>query len=161
MNSSTYYQAVSYLKTGARRVDSQQNNTAYVQKSYSIEQKNSKSSDIWAELVEKYDVRNATFEEISEATYKLYEAGEVSFQDLTVLTFDWNRAAKYLRQNVKNATVPIRSDLNLTSANAEGKRDWIAEYKARVKRDLDIGNLLGYANNQSALKILNRLDEIA
>lgn len=120
-----------------------------------LKQEQKDSNNVWEDLSKDYDVRNTTFDKICDITLKLYEAGEISFKDHATLTFDWNRGVEYFRQNLQ---IPVKSDLNLTPANSEGKRDWIAEYEERAKQDWKFGNILGYHSNQKALSILKRLN---
>ena len=74
------------------------------------------SKDIWEELGNKYDTHNATFDELCEISYKLYSAGQISFRDHAMMTFDWKRAADDLRKDHPD----VVADLNLVPADSEG-----------------------------------------
>lgn len=163
INSTVAYQQSLYgkmrilsVKPDVEILSATQKNVSVTQEQdLNLKQEQNASYRVWEELSKDYDVQNATFDEICDISLKLYEAGEITFKDHATLTFDWNRGVKYFRQNLQ---VPVKSDLNLTPANSEGKRDWIAEYEARVKQDWKFGNTLGYHSNLKALDILKRLD---
>ena len=106
----------------------------------------SKYSNIWAEIAGEYDIRNASFDELCDISLKLYEAGEISLAEHAFLTFDSSKSPQTIKTNVF-----------LTKTDVDGKRDWIAEYQAKVNMDLKTGNMLGYKNNQRLLDILRRL----
>lgn len=86
-----------------------------------MEHKTEYSSNIWEELAKEHNIRNASFEELHDIAFKLYDTGEISFFDLGVLIFDPSKSPQKVRPN-----------LFLTKANPDGKRDWIAEYEARA-----------------------------
>lgn len=161
MNVTAVHQPQMVLKTNKAKIAPNEGNSSYIQNCIGVEQdlnqKQKNSSEIWREISGDYDVRNATFDEISEISRKLYEAGEISLKDLSTLTFDRKKLAEYIRQNVQT---PVKSDFNLTPASNEGKRDWIAEFEARAKQDFKFHNLIGYQSNQAALSILKRLDNV-
>ncbi len=115
------------------------------------------SSTVYKVLSNKYDVRNATFEEIVEISKALYEAGEISFKEHAVLTFDFGRATDNIK---RNAPGYISADFSMyeTSANSNGQRDWIAEFGARASSHFKYGNLVGYQTNSKVLAILQKLD---
>lgn len=110
------------------------------------------SAALYEELSRKYDVRHATFEEISELSAALYKAGEISLKTHSLLSFDYGRASQYVSQQ-SSGTV----DLYETAASKTGHRNWINEYAARSSKNFTIGNLLGYENNKKVLHILEQL----
>ncbi|MDD3365415.1 MAG: hypothetical protein PHZ03_10575 [Syntrophomonas sp.] len=111
------------------------------------------SKDIWTELGNKYDVHNATFDELCEISNKLYSAGQISLGDHAIMTFDWKRAADDLRKDHPDTV----ADLNIVPADSEGHRDWIAEFDARAKRAFSQGNDVGYIHNQKLVDILRQI----
>ena len=111
------------------------------------------SKDIWAELGSKHDVRHATFDELCKIAHKLYSAGQISFGNMAIMTFDWKRAADDLRKDHPD----VVADLNLVPADSKGRRDWIAEFDARAKRAFSQGNDGGYIRNQKLADILRRI----
>lgn len=149
--------SASHAKNNRTNVDTNQNNDFKFQNILAVEKDINSygTSDIWEELADNYNVRNASFEEICEISYKLYHAGEISLGELAILTFDWNKARERTQQQLQK---PVK-DLHLTPANSEGKRDWIAEYEARMNRDLKMNNLLGYDINKKILNVLKRLEK--
>ncbi|AOT72897.1 hypothetical protein [Geosporobacter ferrireducens] len=102
--------------------------------------------DAWKELAEKYNIRNASFDELSEISTTLYQSGEISLFEHALLTFDPSKSLQSIKPN-----------LCLTKANSEEKRDWITEYTTRAERDLKMGNMKGYTNNKQIQKILEHL----
>ncbi|WP_237738246.1 hypothetical protein [Caldicellulosiruptor sp. F32] len=63
-----------------------------------------------------------------------------------ILTFDPSESPQRIKPNIF-----------LTQPDRDGRMDWIAEYEARVNRDLKIGNTTGYLNNMCILNILKQL----
>ena len=114
------------------------------------------SSTVYKDLSRKYDVRNATFEEIVEISNVLYEAGEITLTEHTLITFDYERATNYLKRNTPG--VPANFNMHETSANSNGQRDWIAEFGARASSHFKYGNLVGYQTNSKIIAILQKLD---
>lgn len=113
------------------------------------EQKQSVSSSIWDELSSQYNIRSATFDEMCEVANKLYEAGQLTFKEFAILTLDPSKS-----------TQSVKPNRWVTSSDQYGRRDWIAEWEARVERDLEMGNSLNYENNQRILTVLSRLQSI-
>ncbi|MEK5038493.1 hypothetical protein [Sporosarcina sp. FSL K6-3457] len=114
------------------------------------------SSTVYEELSGKYDVRNATFDEIVAISNTLYEAGEISLKEHALITFDYERATNYLKRNAPG--VPANFNMYETAANGIGQRDWIAEFGARASSNFKYGNLVGYQTNSKVLAILQKLD---
>lgn len=112
-------------------------------------------SKLYEELSDKYDVRNATFEEIVEISNVLFEAGEISSVEHALITFDFERATNYLKQLTSG--VPSNFNMYETSADSNGRRNWIEEFGARASKDFKFGNLAGYQSNFKFLNILERL----
>lgn len=119
-----------------------------------MEQKD--SSAIYKELSSRYDVRNATFEEITEMSKALYGVGKISFKEHAVLTFDFDKATNYLKRHAPGY-IAADFDMYETFANSAGQRDWIAEFEARASKDFKYGNLIGYQSKMKVLNILERL----
>ncbi|MFF5996017.1 hypothetical protein AAGS61_14885 [Lysinibacillus sp. KU-BSD001] len=118
---------------------------------------NESSGYIYEELSSKYDVRNATFEQIVDISHALYEAGELSFLEVSILTFDYGRATESIKVAAKGS-VSSSFDMYETKANAMGQRDWIAEFEARATKDLQYGHLIGHSHKKKILHILQQLD---
>lgn len=110
----------------------------------------------YKELSNKYDVRNATFEEIVEISNALYEVGEITFKEHLVLIFDYDRATNNIKRYAPGY-IPVDFDMYETSANSNGRRDWIAEFGARAAKDFKFGNLVGYQSNKKVLDIFEKL----
>lgn len=161
INSFSPYQSVSYTKNTNSKTDFNTTNTFSISQSTENEQvakiQQANSSNTWEELSGKYDVRKATFEEITEISQTLYEAGDISLKEHALLTFDYEKSTNYLKQN---ATMPISANFDMyeTLSNSNGERDWIAEFEARASKDFKYGNLIGHQNNMKIFTILQRLD---
>ena len=119
---------------------------------------NESSGDIYEELSGKYDIRNATLEELEDIAHSLYLAGEMSFTEASILTFDYERATQNIKK-IMNGLVPISFNLYETAANEMGQRDWIAEFEAQATKDLRYGNLIGHSNKMKILNILQQLEK--
>lgn len=120
------------------------------QEKVKTEDKQKNCTDIWKELSNQYDIRNATIDELCDITLKLYKAGEISLFDHAFLSFDLDKALRELR---------IRFNIPLPKTNIDGKKDWIAEYEARANMHLERGDIVGYKNMQRMLGILRRLQK--
>lgn len=103
-------------------------------------------SDIWKKLAEKYDVRNASFDEIKEISRQLYNEGQITGFECAMLTFDPSESPQALNSNIF-----------LTQVDADDRRDWIAEYETRLSRDMGVGDQQSYKINQRTLEILKSL----
>lgn len=101
---------------------------------------------IWHRLASEYDVRSMTAKETSKLSLELYKAGEISFKDHAILSFDRDAGA----QGVGSAY--------LTKADSNGRRDMLAEFKAKVEMDKSMGNSLNLPNDLRILQHLERLD---
>lgn len=104
------------------------------------------ASNIWEEISKEYDIRNASFDDLCTISAKLYEEDQIPLLVHGILTFNPNESPQ-----------SIKVDINLTQANQDGNRDWIAEYESRSERDLRMSNNIGYMNNQKIINILKRL----
>ncbi|MDD4048951.1 MAG: hypothetical protein PHI90_09085 [Clostridia bacterium] len=111
-------------------------NRQKVSPSFAQEQSIAKTSspntkmDIYKQIAQDYDVRNASFDEFCEITDKLYDKGEISGIEHALVTLD----IRPLQKTYPNCRY------YLTKADQNGKRDWIAELEARVQQDEKIGN---------------------
>lgn len=121
------------------------NFSASIEEKKNIEHLDNKNSEIWEELRKEYNILKSSFDELCDMSKRLYQAGQISLFDHAVLTFDPSKSPQ-----------PIKTNLCLTETDAEGKRDWIAEYEARAARDLKMSNMMGYRVNKNILGILER-----
>lgn len=112
---------------------------------------------IYYDVKNKYDIRSATFEEVKEMAKELYEAGAITFLDVSILTFDYGRATQYIKQAVNGQTSP-NFTMYETNEDSFGRRDWIAEFEARAAKDRQYGNLIGNANKTKISSILQLLE---
>lgn len=112
---------------------------------------------IYDDIANKYDIRNMTFEELKEVAQELYEAGAITVKEVMTMTFDYGRATQSIKQAANGLAAPNFS-MYETSADASGRRDWIAEFEARAAKDRQYGNLIGNANNTKIMNILQLLE---
>ncbi len=103
-----------------------------------------KPMSIWHKMAQKYDIRNITPEETAKLSHALYKAGEISYQDHAMLSFNKDRfnlpgAGGYL----------IQADNN-------GRRDMIAEIEAQIEIKKKIGH--NTANHERILNHLQKFD---
>lgn len=113
------------------------------------------SSTLYKELSGKYDVRNAIFKEIVDISNALYEVGEITSMEHGFLIFDFERATNFVKQMASG--VPSSFNMYETSADSNGRRDWIAEFGARASANFKYGNLVGYQINSKVHAILQNL----
>lgn len=118
---------------------------------------NEVDESIYDDIANKYDVRNMTFEEVKEMANELYEAGALTFLDVSILTFDYGRATQYIKQAVNGQTSP-NFTMYETNEDAFGRRDWIAEFEARATKDRQYGNLIGNAQKNKIVRVLQLLE---
>ncbi len=111
----------------------------------------------FSDLKNKYNIRSATFEEVKEIANELYEAGAITFFDVSILTFDYGRATQYIKQAV-NRQISSNFTMYETNEDAFGRRDWIAEFEARAAKDRQYGNLIGNANKTKIISVLQLLE---
>lgn len=116
------------------------------------------SSNIWEEISETYDVRNATFQDIKNIAKILYKAGEISGGEAATLTFDYKKAAIDI-QRYSKASVSADFNMYETVVDELDRRDWISEFEALATKDLKYGNLIGHANRSKVLNILYQLEK--
>ncbi|GLC88761.1 hypothetical protein [Lysinibacillus piscis] len=118
------------------------------------------NENVWEELSQTYDVRNATFDEMKEIANSLHKAGAISLKELMSLTFDYGRATDYIKQAAQLSSMPVAKNFSMYETNADkfGQRDWIAEFSARATKDLQYGNLVGHSTKTKILNILKQLE---
>ena len=148
MITSTNPYPISYKSTGVRSNVNKKNSTPSFQgnqNSININTKSNNSSTVWDELKNKYDVRNASSDEINTISTTLYNSGQISLLDQATLTFDPSKSSQQ-----------INGTIYLTQANGN-KRDWIAEYQARAEQALKFGDTQSYTQDEHIKDILERL----
>ena len=120
-------------------------------------------SNVWQVLASKYDVRNATFEEIVDMANSLYKVGEIALEEVATLTFDNERATNHIKQLLNRGVLPgqVTAQINLyqTEANENGRRDWIAEFEASANEAFQYGDLISYQNHTKTANILKQLKQ--
>jgi hypothetical protein len=107
--------------------------------------KSSSYSSVWEELKNKYDVKNASNDEISAISTILFNSGQISLRDHATLTFDPSKSPQQ-----------INGTIYLTQMNGN-KRNWINEYQARAEQSLKFGDSQSYIQNKHIIEILERL----
>lgn len=157
INSVTSYQSNSSLQSINKRQESGKENNFTIRHSNESTQlatsDNSNTSNVWSELSENYDVRNSTLDDMKEISKKLYEAGEISFRDHAILTFDYDKAVNDL-----NAHFHGKTTINVSINNQNKAKDWIAEFENRTQKSRQFGDLISYQRNMNVLNMLHQLD---
>ncbi|MEK5231749.1 hypothetical protein MHB42_08205 [Lysinibacillus sp. FSL K6-0232] len=155
--------AITAQQLGSWYTVSQRMTTSSQQASFSIQKVNdttpsTTNNNVWEELSQTYNIRNATFNEIKEIASTLHKAGAISGRDVAILTFDYDRAANDIG---RYAPISVSTNFSLyeTDADELGRRDWIAEFGARAQKDLQFGNLVGYSAKTKILNILQQLEK--
>jgi len=144
---SSYAVATTSVKASTKSSEALFANSLAAQKKTDAENKLDQTSDIWGELSQEYDIRNATFDQFCEVANSLYDVGQISSFERAYMTLSLDK----LRQYENDITV---SSFYATPASSDGKRDWIAEYEARLRRD----PLHLTEQKQNILKALRHLD---
>lgn len=116
-----------------------------------------KDSNVWKELANRYNVENTTFEGISQIAKSLYDAGEITLQDVMTMIFDYGKATA----DLKNKFSHISSQFSMfeTTPDSLGNMNWLFEFEARAQKNLDYGNILSYQNNIRILDILKQIND--
>ncbi|PLR95979.1 hypothetical protein [Bacillus sp. T33-2] len=122
-----------------------------------MDTKESLTGDIYEELASKYNVRNTTFEELTEISKALYDKGEISLKEHMTITFDYERATNNIKQYAVTQVSP-KFSMYETDADSNGRVDWIAEFEERANKDFKYGNLIGYRSKLKVLSFLQQLD---
>lgn len=97
---------------------------------------------VWHQVGQTLDVRSMTQEDLAKASWMLYDNGLISLSDHAALTSDPSFGG---------------SSGLLTSPDASGRVDWVAEFQARLARHNQDGDSQGAAQDQRVLDILGRL----
>ncbi|MBT2216046.1 hypothetical protein KK120_09455 [Virgibacillus dakarensis] len=143
-------------KSAIRNTETEDQFSKEVEKTQNTSLMEKDTSNIWEELSKKYDVTNATFDELKEISMSLYKYGEISFKEHAILTFDFDRGAESLKEEISGLSPNFT--MYATQADASGKRNWIEEFQARADRAFGYGNLIGHHTNLSLAGILQRLE---
>lgn len=138
-----YQQQVQYNIENAKYDKRQEISNTFVLRN---NDKSNNCSDVWEKLSEKFNISNASFNDIKYVSSELYKAGQISLLDHGILTFDPSESPQRIKPNIF-----------LTQSDSNARMDWIAEYEARANKDLNIGNTTGYLNNKRILNILKQL----
>lgn len=138
-----YQQQVQYNIENAKYDKRQEISNTFVLRN---NDKSNNCSDVWEKLSEKFNIGNASFNDIKYVSSELYKAGQISLLDHGILTFDPSESPQRIKPNIF-----------LTQSDSNARMDWIAEYEARANRDLNIGNTTGYLNNKRILNILKQI----
>lgn len=128
-----------------------------VEETSNLKLSQSQSNAVLGGISNEYDIRKATFDELTEISRKLYEAGELTGLEHAIITFDFERATNSLKQYAPGY-VPNSFTMYQTAANSNGERDWIAEFEARASKDFQYGQLAAYQTKTKILSVLRKLD---
>jgi hypothetical protein len=123
--------------------------------------KNSKVKDdrvanpaIWDELSKKYNITNASFNEISTISRKLYDAKQISLGDHGSFTLIPQIKARLKARFNQNKNPFLTSNKQNWK---EEKINWKEEFEAQIERDRKNGNILGYNHNKKLLGFLEKI----
>lgn len=147
--------------TASPRVEKQSQQTPFsIQEEKDVTTKVT-NENVWEEVSQKYDVRNATFEEMAEMAFTLHQAGAISVKEVALLTFDLDRATDSIKKAARQLSMPVAPNFSMyeTTADEFGRRDWIAEFNGQAKKQLKLGNLIGHASRTKIVNILEQLEK--
>ena len=91
---------------------------------------------LWHQLGQSVDVRSMNAEDLGKAAWALYDQGLIGAQDLAAM----------------QDTSSLR-----TSADSQGRVDWVAEFQARLSQHQTSGDSAAAAQDQRVLDIFSRL----
>ena len=97
---------------------------------------------VWHQLGKGADVHAMTRDELAEVSMALYRSGAIELRDHAVMSFDPAFAG---------------SQGLLTGADAAGRVDWEAEFRARLARHMEEGDERSAGQDMRVLDILGRL----
>lgn len=111
------------------------------------------SRDVYKLITQQYNIRKASYEELCEMSSMLYEYGEISGSDHAILIFNPEIAPpEFIKLKDPNYSY------FLTTTDQDGRRDWLLEFEARIKKNYATGNPHGAAYRERLLDILRRLE---
>lgn len=143
MRISSYNQVNNYYQTSDKKSYPNSQDTKI---NTNFQSKEEANNDIWKKLSERFDVRNATFDDICEIGRELYKAKEISLLELGHITLDVS----------KLPGVKENSDISLFY---KGKKDWIKAFEERAKNQLSYGNMSGYNAFMKSASYLKKISK--
>lgn len=106
--------------------------------------------DIWKELGKAHNVTNMSLESLRTVSLTLHNNDKVTIEEHTVMNFSFTQDQADDKQGMFR-----------TEADEDGKRDWIAEFKARLEEHQAQNNEQAAAMDKRILSILERLQAAA
>lgn len=106
--------------------------------------------DIWKELGKSHNVTSMSLESLRTVSLTLHNNDKITIEEHTVMNFS------FTEDNADN-----KQGLFRTEADENGKRDWIAEFKARLEEHQKQNNEQAAAMDKRILTILERLQAAA
>lgn len=97
---------------------------------------------LWHQIGKEIDVNAMTQDDLSKISALLYDNGLISLSDHATMSFDPSFAGS--------------SNL-LTSADASGRVDWMAEFQARLAKHQKEGDTQSAAQDERVIDVLSRL----
>jgi hypothetical protein len=116
---------------------------------------------MWNELAQKYDITNASFNEICTISRKLYDAKQISLLEHSQLSFMPRALANHLKNiqkimpDAKNH--PLLTLRDTTNNWEEEKINWIEEFEAKMELSKKGGCFRAYNNQKKVVGFLKRL----
>ncbi|MBU1616097.1 hypothetical protein KJ693_12420 [bacterium] len=111
------------------------------------------TSKVLDELAQKYDVRNATLDEIGEIGVKLFNVGIISMTEFCGMGFDPDHFGE---------CPMLQHTFFTTSADSNGRRDWVTEYEKRAERSLkEYNSIENYISDTGVAKVLKEISDYA
>ncbi|WP_427339423.1 hypothetical protein [Caloranaerobacter sp. DY30410] len=103
------------------------------------------TNNIWDELRKKYDITNATFDEVKKIAKKLYKAGEISLLELSIICLDPSKIPA------------LRRDRLLCAPREGGRHNWIKVFRDIADRCLSNNLIDAYKTNIKIVEIFEKL----
>ncbi len=102
---------------------------------------------------EPYDIRNATYKELTSICNDLYRSGKISLYERGMLTFNPMKSSQWSTITHDKAN----DEYYLTNEDSSGKRDWLLEFEKRIENQRNLGNKLGANHMEKTLDKVRKL----
>lgn len=104
-------------------------------------------------IAERYNIRKASYHELGEMTDILCSEGIITCGEQALILFNPEIAPpEYIRLNYPNYRY------FLTETDSEGRRDWLQEFEARIKKNYADSNPFSANYRERLLTILRKLE---
>lgn len=131
------------------------------------------TQDIFRQIAQGTNVRSLSIESMSAVSFQLYDAGQISMMEHSMLSFGsgqdsqsfWDQSEDDSSDDFFDFDSGIEDAANSytmrTEPDEDGNIDWIAEFQARLEEHQAAGDEQGASRDQQILNILEKLQAAA